>query len=77
VADDERPLTLAFFRADRYLIHPETGAIAAAVRELTEEDVAATPGWEVVTRAELFERWPEWRAEHELLHAQLEDHGSA
>lgn len=73
---DERPLTLAFFLADRYLIHPKTGAIAAAVRELTEADVDATPGWEVVTRAELFERWPEWRAEHDRLYA-LRDQGSA
>jgi len=68
------PLGLAFFAADRYQIQPGTGAL---VVPRPGSEPVETQGWEIVSRDELFERWPVWRETYERLQRQLRDTGSA
>jgi hypothetical protein len=59
--DDQ--LTHASFRQARYLVSPELGAVVTLGRELTEEELEAAKasGYELVTKKELFSRWPVWK----------------
>jgi hypothetical protein len=68
-------LPLTFFRGDRYIVHTETGGVLVVVPD--RESDALAEGFERVTKAELFERWPAWREEEERLLKQLGDTGSA
>jgi hypothetical protein len=71
-------LTLVFFERPRFVIDPETEAIATAAREATsdeDEAMARSFGWEVVTREQLFKRFPAWRERYDELHRELGDPG--
>jgi broad specificity phosphatase PhoE len=71
-------LTLVFFERPRFVIDPETEAIATAPRETTspeDEAMARSFGWEVLTLEQLFERFPAWRERYDELHRDLGDPG--
>jgi hypothetical protein len=70
-------VTLAFFRHERYLVNPETAAVVVVPDDSEPRAEHSAEGWEVVTRDELFERWPVWREKHEALRARLRDQGLA
>jgi hypothetical protein len=78
--DEQDELTVAFFRRTQYLVDSELGAVAVGGRELVQtelEDVAQTRGWEVVTKEELFSRWPVWKQTEDRLLQRLRDQGSS
>jgi len=75
---DEPAVSLAFFDASHYLVQPLDEADAAiltlppgkSARDYPADDLPE--GWEKLTKAELFERYPVWkRIEDQLLRARF------
>ena len=65
---------LVFFAQTRYLVQSETGAVLVP-RPGGERvgDVSPAEGWEIVTRDELFSRWPAWEQKYDELERSFAD----
>jgi hypothetical protein len=71
---------LAFFADSHFIVYAKYGGILSlpSGRRAEEMSLDEFPeGYARVTRDELFERWPEWRAEYEQLERKLAEEGFA